>query len=218
LRILLAPETVAPFTERVAVPLLVGLLGLVGVIVTATVSVISGRWAQATNRRRDAYAAAVKTLVAWAEYPYRIRRRTSDDPDELTRLVGIGHDLQEQLRCHQTWIATESRWVAGIYREAMTAITAQVAPACNNAWAAEPITTGAGMNLGGWGPDDVLACILRLQGAIACRFGWRRAASLLGLHPGILPNEAPTRSSSTSSKATPTTSALASRTSSPDGS
>jgi hypothetical protein len=71
---------VAPFTEKVAVPLLIGLLGLAGVIVTAAVSAISGRWAQATNRHRDAYAAAVKTLVAWAEYPYRIRRRTSDDP------------------------------------------------------------------------------------------------------------------------------------------
>lgn len=211
MRILLASETVAPFTEKVAVPLLISLLGLAGVIVTAAVSAISGRWAQATNRRRDAYAAAVKTLVAWAEYPYRIRRRTSDDPNELTRLVGIGHDLQEQLRCHQTWITTESRWVAGIYREAMTAITAQVAPACNDAWAAEPITTGAGMNLGGWGPHDVLPSILRLQSAIACRFGWRRAASLLGLHPGILPKEVPTRSSSTCSKTTPTTSPPASR-------
>ena len=210
--ILLAPETVTSFTEKVAVPLLVGLLGLAGVIVTAAVSVISGRWAQATNRRRVAYAPAVKTLVAWAEYPYRIRRRTSDDPEELTRLVGIGHDLQEQLRCHQTWITTESRWVAGIYREAMTAVTVQVAPACNNAWVAEPITTGAGMNLGGWGPHDVLPSILRLQSAIACRFGWRRAASLLGLHPGILPKEeVPTRSSSTCSKTTPTTSPLASR-------
>jgi hypothetical protein len=88
----------------------------------------------------------------------------------------------------------------------MTEITAQVAPACNNAWAAEPITTGAGMNLGGWGPDDVLPSILRLQSAIACRFGWRRAAGLLSLHPGILPKEAPTRTSSTPSKITPTTS------------
>jgi hypothetical protein len=59
LRILLAPETVAPFTEKVAVPLLIGLLGLAGVIVTAAVSVISGRWAQATNQRRDAYAGRV---------------------------------------------------------------------------------------------------------------------------------------------------------------
>jgi len=189
LTILLAASAVTPFAEKVAVPLLVGLFGLVGVIVTAAVSAIGGRWAQATNRRRDAYAAAVKTLVAWAEYPYRIRRRTCDDPAELARLVGIGHDLQEQLRCHQTWIATESPWVAGIYREALAAITAQVAPACNDAWASQPITTGAGMNLDGWGPHDILPSILRLQSAIACRFGWRRGAGLLGLHPGLLPDE-----------------------------
>jgi hypothetical protein len=207
LRILLTTETVTPFTEKVAVPLLVGLLGLVSVVITAAVSTIGGRWAQATNRRRDAYAAAVKTLVAWAEFPYRIRRRTSDDPDELARLVGIGHDLQEQLRCHQTWITTESHWVAAIYRQAMAAITAQVAPACNDAWASQPIAASAGMNLGGWGPHDTLSSILRLQSAIACRFGWRRAAGLFGLHPGILPlpKEISTRiSNSTASTASTT--------------
>jgi hypothetical protein len=179
-----AATSVTPFTEKVAVPLLVGLLGLVGVIATVAVSTISGRWAQATNRRRDAYAAAVKTLVGWAEYPYRIRRRTSDDPNELARLVGIGHDLQEQLRCHQTWIATESHRVAGVYREALATIAAQVAPACNDAWASPPITTSADMNLGDWGPHDILPSILRLQSAIACRFGWRRVTSLFGF-PGL---------------------------------
>jgi hypothetical protein len=63
--IFLGATNVTPFTEKVGVPLLIALLGLVGVIVTAAVSTIGGRWAQATNRRRDAYAAAVKTLVAW---------------------------------------------------------------------------------------------------------------------------------------------------------
>jgi hypothetical protein len=186
-----AKTSVTPFTEKVAVPLLVGLLGLVGVLATVAVSTISGRWAQATNRRRDAYAAAVKTLVGWAEYPYRIRRRTSDDPNELARLVGIGHDLQEQLRCHQTWIATESHRVAGVYREALAAITAQVAPACNDAWASPPITTSADMNLGDWGPHDTLPSILRLQSAIAGRFGWRRVAGLLGFHSQIPATNSP---------------------------
>jgi hypothetical protein len=56
--LVVAKTSVTPFTEKVAVPLLVGLLGLVGVIATAAVSTVSGRWAQATNRRRDAYAPA----------------------------------------------------------------------------------------------------------------------------------------------------------------
>jgi hypothetical protein len=72
-----------PFQEKVAVPLMVALIGFTGVLATVTITTVAGRWAQATNRRRDAYAAAIATLVAWAEYPYRIRRRTSDDPVEL---------------------------------------------------------------------------------------------------------------------------------------
>jgi hypothetical protein len=63
-------------------------------------------------------------------------------------------------------------------------MTAQVAPACNDAWASPPITTSADMNLGDWGPHDMLPSIVRLQSAIACRFGWRRITSLLGFPDG----------------------------------
>jgi hypothetical protein len=166
---------------------MVALIGLSGVLATVTITTVAGRWAQATNRRRDAYAAAIATLVAWTEYPYRIRRRTSDDPVELARLAGLGGDLQEQLRCHQTWITTESRWVAGIYKKAIIQVSARVSPANRDAWMSSAITTPAAMNLNGWGPGDVLPIIEWVQSAIACRFGWRRLVGVIGLHPGVLP-------------------------------
>jgi hypothetical protein len=65
----------------------------------------------------------------------------------------------------------------------MTAISAHVGPACKEAWVSRPVTTSADMNLGAWGPREVMPSILRLQSAVACRFGWRRAAALIGFHP-----------------------------------
>jgi hypothetical protein len=176
-----------PFLEKVAVPLLVAFIGLTGVLAANTITMIAGRWTQATNRRRDAYAAAIATLVAWAEYPYRIRRRTSDDPAELARLAALGSDLQEQLRCHQTWIITESKWVATIYRQAITQVGTRVSPANRDAWTSPAITTPAAMNLNGWGPGDLLPIIDWVQSAIACRFGWRRLVGVVGWHPGVQP-------------------------------
>jgi hypothetical protein len=176
-----------PFQEKVAVPLMVALIGFTGVLATVTITTVAGRWAQATNRRRDAYAAAIATLVAWAEYPYRIRRRTSDDPVELARLAGLGGDLQERLRCHQTWITTESRWVANIYKQAIIQVSSRVSPANRDAWMSPAITMPAAMNLNGWGPGDLLPIIEWVQSAIACRFSWRRLVGVIGLHPGVPP-------------------------------
>jgi hypothetical protein len=66
LTILLAATSVTPFTEKVGVPLLVALLGLVGIIATAVISSIGGRWAQAINRRRDgAHPLPIVDFRAW---------------------------------------------------------------------------------------------------------------------------------------------------------
>jgi hypothetical protein len=153
-----------------ALQVLVVILPILGALLGAAI----GRWSEASNRRRDQYADAVRVLVRWAEYPYRIRRRTSDDPEELRRLTELGHDLQEQLQCHQTWIGAENRRAGRIYADAIAIIKTRTGNAAAEAWQTHPATTAAAMVLSDWGPgsiDDVLAT---LNCAIANRFGWRR--------------------------------------------
>jgi hypothetical protein len=179
---------VTPTVEKVSVPLAIATISLLSVIAGAAVTSVLGRWAEATNRRRQAYASAVEALVAWTEYPYRIRRRTSDSREELSRLANIGHDLQERLRCHQTWVSAESRRVGAQYRDALAHVSAHVGPACVDAWNTAPIQTAADMNLGGWGPSAQCGPVVdSLQTAITWRFGWRRIVAFgLGLtrrHP-----------------------------------
>ena len=122
-------------------------------------------------------AAAVSTLFAWAEYPCRIRRRTTDESAELAKLAELGHDLQERLRCHQTWIMTESRSVAAIHTAVLKTVSARTGPAAKDAWNSPPVLGAGQMNLNGWGPEDSKGDIEGLQRAIAERSGVRRLLS-----------------------------------------
>jgi len=177
---------VTPYTEKVGVPLLIAIIGLIGAIAAAAISIFMSRWNENTARRRDGYATATKELVAWAEYPYRIRRRTSDAPDVLAELVTCGHNLQEALRYRQTWIATENAWVATVFSEVRADITCGAGAAAKDAWSNNATSSPADMNLNGWtihGIDDHLG---RLENAIRFRFGWRRVISSIGWHPGAM--------------------------------
>lgn len=155
-------------------PVAVAVIGGGGIIAGAIASSFLGRWAESTDRRRSSYADAVAALVAWNEYPYRIRRRTSDEPDTLERLANIGHDLQERLSCSQTWIWTESAHLAELYAAARENLGAQVGPACREAWRMPPAASPELMNLGDWGPGSCEKLTQRLQREIHWRFGWRR--------------------------------------------
>jgi hypothetical protein len=117
---------------------------------------------------------AVQTLVSWCEYPYRIRRRTSDDPDTLTKLADLGHDLQEHLARQRAWIAADSRFLSEAYDAAIARVAQQVRAACQDAWTQPPIEQPAQMNLGSFGPGDVGPVISALECAVSYRFGLRR--------------------------------------------
>lgn len=133
------------FVGSVVIPVVVAAL-------TATVALFLNRMGEAANRRRDRYAEAVAALVAWVEFPYRVRRRTDDDPTTLSVLAGTGHDLQQRLASSQAWISTESPRVARSYQAVRSSLTTHVGPALKDAWNEPPITCAGNMNLNGWVP------------------------------------------------------------------
>jgi hypothetical protein len=143
-------------------------------VVAGLIGSILGNTRANATARRDRYAQAVRSLVAWAEYPYRIRRRTSDDPATLTALADRGHTLQEQLAESRAWIAAENRAMSEVFDGCLRDITALVGPACGAAWQEAPIETSAGMNLGDFGPRGIDRIVSRMECAVIYRFGFRR--------------------------------------------
>jgi hypothetical protein len=143
-------------------------------VIAGFITSVLGNLRTAASARREGYANAVRSLIARAEYPYRVRRRVSDEPDVLASLVGRGHDLQEQLAACRTWVMSEHRLLGAMFEKALAEIDTTVKPATGDAWSQAPITTAGGMNLGGWGPTDPWPHVAVLERAIGYRFGWRR--------------------------------------------
>lgn len=143
-------------------------------VIAGLITSVLGNLRAASATRREGYANAVRSLIARGEYPYRVRRRVSDEPDVLAALVSRGHDLQEQLAACRTWVNSEHQALGKLFDKALANIDANVRPATANAWNHAPITTPSGMNLNGWGPGDQWPHLARLQRGIAYRFGWRR--------------------------------------------
>jgi peptidoglycan/xylan/chitin deacetylase (PgdA/CDA1 family) len=182
--ILFGANTVTPFTEKVGVPLVVAAIALAATIGAAAMTFALGRWADTLEKRRGAYASATRELVAWAEYPYRIKRRPSDDRDALAALTDAGHALQEALRYRGTWIRAENGWVADVFDAVRADLGAELGASCADAWKSDPIIDAEDMILGDWGPVGVDEHIKRFERAVAFRFGWRRIPALFGWHPG----------------------------------
>ena len=168
-------SVVATILAAITVGVVEVLIFLLAPVVSATATLVITRANEASNRRRDRYALAVQTLVAWTEFPYRVKRRTDDDPATLTALTSHGHDLQERLAYHQARIATDHPDLARAYAETRSVIADAVGPAIREAWMSNPATLPADMNLGGWGPGEgCRQAVTALQDEIQNRFGFRR--------------------------------------------
>lgn len=161
-------------TNRLDWPLVVAILGALGAAIAAATTFALTKVGDAAARRQTGYAEAAATLVAWAEYPYRIRRRTSDSAETLTALADAGHALQQRLRCAETWVICDSSRVGAVWAEVRVGLAGGVGDACKHAWDQPPVSAAGGMNVGAWGPSNVEAHLLRFERAAQWRFGWRR--------------------------------------------
>ncbi len=154
------------------IPIVVASVSAFAAIVVAFVP----RWAEAREGRRTRYAEAVEALVAWSEFPYRVARRVSDDPDVLAVLARRGHSLRERVAFHETWVTAESKAMGSLYTEVVEAIRDALRPATQLAWVRPPVSGPSAMNLAPLGIDrSALRGLLgRISNASRWRFGWRR--------------------------------------------
>jgi hypothetical protein len=129
----------------------------------------------AAEVRREGYAETSRALISRVEFPYRIRRRTSDSPEVLADLSRIGSDIQERLAAQRTWVAGESRAMAAFLDQVCAAIDEHIRAASADAWSHPAITAPEHMILGDWGPGAAAATPLgQFRHAASFRFGLRR--------------------------------------------
>ena len=148
---------------------------------SAIIVVSIPRWSVANERRRTRYAKAVEGLVAWAEYPYRVARRTDDSPETCKELATLGHSLQERLAFDQAWVCSENAQMGHLYNGVLTYLKTQVGPATMKAWQKQPVTSPSDMNIGDLGINQSrITALTRLLAFVSQnRFGWRRVFGIL---------------------------------------
>jgi hypothetical protein len=175
---LTAAEPVAP-ADSSGLPTWLTIVGSVVAVLlssSAVAAAFGAVRAGAAERRRE-YTAAARALTAWAEYPWRIRRRTSDQPEVLAALAERGHDLQETLADREAWCAAEHEVMGQLMAHLRTELSVPVRPAIEKAWAGtDLITEGADMNLSDKfivdsRADELRACF---SACVHERFGARR--------------------------------------------
>lgn len=136
-------------------------------------ALITAKWNEQAERRRlrrDRYVQVVSTLVAKAELPYRVRRRTDDSPETLAALASRIHDLQEQLVVDETWVAADCRKTLAALHAVRGILDPWFIEQCQAAWRADVITAGPSMNLDPpLLPADMGAQLEDLQEAITRR-------------------------------------------------
>ncbi|MFG3340664.1 hypothetical protein [Glycomyces sp. NPDC048151] len=163
-------------------PVMSILLAIIGSgLLAALIGAIMTNLRANAETRRSRYAQAVKSLVSWAEYPYRIRRRVNDEPSTLTNLAETGHRLQEQLAESRAWVTAEHKVAGLIYVRCLHAVRSAAGPACSKAWRAGPADTPEKMVLGDIGVGSPETAIVVLERAITFRFGLRRLMAPIAL-------------------------------------
>jgi hypothetical protein len=167
--VFVAPAASSDALWSAVVVTILGSTVLATLVTTAAVGLRSSSAA-----RREGYAAAVEAVVGWFEFPYRVRRRTSDTSDALGTLAAIGHDLQQRLAGRLAWVAAENGVLSDVFDSVLGTVRPRVSAALTEAWNTPALSAAHEMNVSPFGPGELRPELVKLHRAIAYRFGLRR--------------------------------------------
>lgn len=128
----------------VVAALVAGLVSLASVVAGQLNKRISEREA----RRRDSYAKAFESYVAYREFPFVVRRRSADKPvEERERIARELREVQERLGYYRAWIHTESRHCGLAFDRLISKVRINDGKLIHEGWSAPAITSDEQMNI-----------------------------------------------------------------------
>jgi len=135
--------------------------GAVSLLALALNAIISS-WRDRIARQRQEFAKAFAACVAYEEFPYIVRRRRDDTPqDERVRISSELSIIQRELAYYSAWLATESSNVSKAYENLVAKLREIAGAKISEAWLTPPIDSDAGMNM----PDLGLSVLKPLKEA-----------------------------------------------------
>ncbi len=130
--------------------------GAVSLIALAVNAIISN-WRDRIARQRQEFSKAFAACVAYEEFPYIVRRRMSDAPqDERVRISSELSIIQREIAYHSAWLAMESSHVSKAYENLVDQLREIAGTKIREAWLTPPIDSDSGMNMPDLGLSDLL--------------------------------------------------------------
>lgn len=124
---------------------------VIAAVIAGTIAVITliinGRRARA-DRQRELFAAAFGDVASYCEFPYIVRRRRHDAPEE--ERVRISTDLSEvqrKLNHNRAVLRVEAPRVARAYATLVDATRTTAGSAIRDGWNLAPVTSDAGVHV-----------------------------------------------------------------------
>ena len=142
---------------------------LIGAAVTGAVSLlifVVTNWRNGQRERlarsREVCSRAYVAVQEYKEFPYVIRRRRKEAPDEeRVRISTELRRVQSDLAFYSAWLRTESRHVHRSYTGLLEQVRSVAGAAMQEAWLEPPIEDDSGMNM----PDLGLSALAPYESA-----------------------------------------------------
>jgi hypothetical protein len=120
---------------------------VVAAIVAAITLIVNGRRAR-SDRHRELFAAAFADIGRYCEFPYIVRRRRHDVPEEeRVRISSELSDVQRKLNHNRAVLRVEGPRVAQAYARLVDATRDVAGGAIRDGWNLAPVTSDAGVHV-----------------------------------------------------------------------
>jgi hypothetical protein len=134
----------AGLSSAVTAATIAGAISLFALALNAIIS----NWRDRISRQRQEFSKAFVACVSYEEFPYIVRRRRSDSPqEERVRISSELSNIQRELAYYSAWLAIESKSVSKAYEELIAKLKEIVGAKIHEAWEIPPIESDSDMNM-----------------------------------------------------------------------